>query len=351
MFDGIGHTFQTVAISLLPLVVLFAIFQFLYLKLPIRRLATRLFGLALALFGIALFLQGVKAGFLPAGTAMGEILGAITSTWLLIPFGVVIGFLTAYGEPAVHVLADQVEDTSAGSIKKSVVLYTISVGVALFVGLAMARLVYGIPLMYIVVPGYLLALALLWRSDKTTVGIAFDAGGVATGPMAVTFLLAVTVGIAASMEGRDPVADGFGLIALIALAPIISILSIGLLVRLKLGNRRKKKMAGNMSMILTIVKRGWGDRVLEATMKAGAGGGTIFYARGVGIHEQQKILGIAIEPEKEVVLTMIQRDMEDHILETIEKAAELDKPGNGLAFVLPVEKLVGVIHLGDKIIG
>jgi hypothetical protein len=234
IFEGLGQTFLTVFISLLPLVVLFLIFQFFYLRLPAKRVLNLFKGIALALLGVAIFLQGVRVGFFPVGREMGEILGAVSHKWVLMPLGFLLGFLATLGEPAVRVLSDQIERTSIGSIRKSVVLYTICVGVALFVALGMARIIYGIPLMYIVVPGYILAMVLLWPTDKTTICVAFDAGGVATGPMAVTFLLAITVGIASAMEGRDPVTDGFGLIALIALAPILSIMILGIIVRIKL---------------------------------------------------------------------------------------------------------------------
>jgi hypothetical protein len=144
-----------------------------------------------------------------------------------------MGFLATWGEPAVRILADQVEEASGGSIRKSLVIYAISSGVALSVALGMARIVYGIPLLWIIIPGYLLAIGMLWFSDRSLVAVAFDAGGVATGPMAVTFVLAMTVGIASAIEGRDPIMDGFGLIALIALAPILTIMALGLLLRIK----------------------------------------------------------------------------------------------------------------------
>ena len=237
IFQGFSGTVLTVALSVIPIVVFFVIFQLAYLKLPWRYLVRMFVGVGLALAGVAIFLQGVKAGFFPAGNAIGLALGAIETKWLLIPFGLLMGFLATFGEPAVRVLSDQVEKASGGSIKKTLVLLGISSGVALFVALGMARIVYGIPLNYIIVPGYVLAIIMLFFSDKTAVAIAFDSGGVATGPMAVTFLLAVAVGITGSIEGRDPVVDGFGLIALIALAPILFIMSIGLFLQLKLKKR------------------------------------------------------------------------------------------------------------------
>jgi len=139
----------------------------------------------------------------------------------------------------VRVLCDQVEKASASSIRKTTVLVAICVGVAVFVALGMAKIIYGIPLLYIVVPGYIIALLMMWFSDKSFLSIAFDAGGVATGPMAVTFLLAIAVGISSAMEGRDPILHGFGLIALIALAPILSVMTLGFLARIR---KRKKEL-------------------------------------------------------------------------------------------------------------
>ena len=239
VWQGIGGTFVGVITALLPLLGLFIIFQFLILKLPRSYVFNLLRGSLLAIVGLALFLQGVKMGFLPAGEAMGKVLGTIRAQWLLIPFGLMMGFLATLGEPAVRILSDQIEEASGGSIRKNLVLYGISAGVALFVALGMARIVYGVPLLWIVIPGYLLAIAMLWFSERSVIAIAFDAGGVATGPMVVTFVLAIAVGMASVMEGRDPIVEGFGLIALIALAPILTIMLFGLILRIKL--RRKEE--------------------------------------------------------------------------------------------------------------
>jgi hypothetical protein len=239
IWDGIGHTFWGVIKALLPLLVLFLIFQFSVLKLPRSYVSNLLKGALLAFVGLGLFLQGVSTGFFPAGRSMGEVLGAIEAQWMLIPFGLMMGFLATWGEPAVRILSSQIEEASGGSVRKSLVLYAISSGVALFVALGMARIVYGIPLLWIIIPGYLLAIGMLWFNEKSVIAIAFDAGGVATGPMVVTFVLAIAIGITSAIEGRDPVMDGFGLVALIALAPILTIMVIGLILRIKL--RRKEE--------------------------------------------------------------------------------------------------------------
>ncbi len=225
--------------AMLPLLGLFLIFQFLFLRLPKDYVLNLLKGTLIAMIGFILFLEGVHIGFLPAGEAMGKALGEIAWKWLLIPIGFFLGFLTTWTEPAVRILCDQVEQASAGSIRKSIILSTICVGVAISTGLGMAKIIYGIPLQYIIIPGYLTAIVMLFFSEKEYLSVAFDAGAVATGPMAVTFLMATALGISSVIEGSDPILHGFGLIALIALAPILSVMALGFAFRIKTTERSK----------------------------------------------------------------------------------------------------------------
>jgi len=217
--------------ALLPLIVFFIIFQLLYLKFPSSQLAKLFLGISMTALGMILFLYGVYNGFFPVGTEIGSFFGKMEHQWLMIPVGFFLGFLATFAEPAVRVLCYQIEKSSSGYIRSKLMLYTLSISVAVFVSIGMAKLVYGIPFLYIIVPGYLLAIVLMWLSDKDFIAIAFDAGGVATGPMAVTFLMSMAVGVASSQEGRDPVIDGFGMIALIALAPIIFVMLLGVYIR------------------------------------------------------------------------------------------------------------------------
>ncbi|HEX2965354.1 MAG TPA: DUF1538 domain-containing protein, partial [Syntrophorhabdaceae bacterium] len=187
----------------------------------------------LASIGLVLFLQGVHIGLLPFGRVIGTALAALPNKWTLLPFGIVLGFLTTWGEPAVRILSDQVEEASGGSIRQQTVLYSICCGVALAVATGMLRIIYGIPLLYIVIPGYLFIIVIMWFSDPEFVSVAVDAGGVATGPIANTFLLSLALGLSSSIEGRDSIVSGLGLVALIALAPIISVMLLGLVIRFK----------------------------------------------------------------------------------------------------------------------
>lgn len=231
ILTDIAETAVSVAEAIGPLAVLFVVFQILVLKLPRRKVKDILLGTALAAVGLFLFLLGVGIGFLPFGRAIGEAMGALREPWLMAMVGLFLGFFTTWGEPSVRILADQVEEASNGSISGTMVLYTVCLGVAVWVALGMIRIVYGLPLLYLLLPGYTLALVMMWLCDKDFVSIAIDAGGVATGPLANTFLLALALGASSAMLDQDPITDGLGFVALIALAPIISVMLLGLIVR------------------------------------------------------------------------------------------------------------------------
>jgi hypothetical protein len=222
---------ESVAEAVLPLVALFLVFQALLLRLPRRSVLDIMIGTFISGVGLFLFLLGVEIVLMPVGRAIGEALGTLPHKWLLAPLGLFLGFVTTWSEPAVRIFADQVEDASSGSISAPTVLYTICIGVAASVAVGLLRITYGLPLLYLVVPGYALVIIIMWLCEKDFVAIAVDAGGVATGPMANTFLLALALGAAASTNGGDIIVEGLGLVSLIALAPVLSVMTLGLLVR------------------------------------------------------------------------------------------------------------------------
>lgn len=229
IFEGFGDVLFEVTLALAPLILFFIFFQIFMLKLPWSRVKNLVMGVVLSFLGLSLFLQGVHVGFLPVGQEIGDIVGEWSNQWILIPVGFLLGFVATFAEPAVRVLNAEVDKVSSGYIPERLMLYTLSIGVAISIALAMARIIYGIPLWYFIGPGYFLAITMTIFSTETFTSIAFDAGGVATGPMTVTFILAIALGFAETLEGRDPLLDGFGMIALVALAPILSVLTLGLL--------------------------------------------------------------------------------------------------------------------------
>lgn len=231
IFEGFGDVLYEVVLAFIPLVLFFLFFQVFMLRLTAKKLLDLCIGLMLTYIGLALFLQGVHVGFLPVGREIGDIAGGWSYKWVLIPIGFVLGFVATFAEPAVAVLNKKVEDETSGYIPQKLLLYTLSTGVAISIALAMARILFGIPLWYLIAPGYIIVAIMMLFADETFTAIAFDAGSVATGPMTVTFILAIGLGLSETIEGRDPLMDGFGMIALVALAPIITILILGLLYR------------------------------------------------------------------------------------------------------------------------
>lgn len=233
LFEGIDSVIFDVAMPVALLVVFFLVFHFLFLKRPIRRFLTLGRGILFAFIGLVLFLHGINIAFLPMGMEIGGLFANFQHTWIIIPVGFVLGFLITYAEPQVRVLSQQVEEASAGYIRAPMILYTLCFGVAAFTAVGMARTIYGIPLLHIIVPGYIIAIVLLSFADKEFISFAFDSGSIATGPLTVAFIMSLTVGVATVIEGRNPLADGFGLIGIITLAPIISIQLISLIYRIR----------------------------------------------------------------------------------------------------------------------
>jgi hypothetical protein len=231
IFYGFSDVLTEVGYALVPLLIFFAFFQVFMLKLPKKQVYNALVGIVLTFWGLAFFLQGVHIGFMPVGKEIGNIVGDLPYRWILIPIGFVLGFVATFAEPAVRVLNHEVDKVSAGFIPKRLMLYTLSTGVAFSIALAMIRILFAIPLWYFIIPGYGLALTLMYFNTSTFTSIAFDSGGVATGPMTVTFILAIALGFSEKLAGSDPLLDGFGMISLVALAPILSVLILGILYR------------------------------------------------------------------------------------------------------------------------
>jgi len=235
IFAGFFQTVAEVALALTPLLLFFIFFQIFFLKLPREKFLNILKGVLLAFFGLVFFLQGVNMVFFPVGEIIGLTLASLHDNWLLIPIGFLMGFAVTFAEPTVRILNMEVEKVTSGSVPQKVMLYTLSIGVAVSTALAMLRVLTGWHLYYFLVPGYLLALVLFRYSSPAFIAIAFDAGAVSTGPMTVTFILAIAVGAASVLEGRNPLIDGFGLVSLVFMTPILTVLILGVLF-----NRKKE---------------------------------------------------------------------------------------------------------------
>ena len=230
--EGLPTYIKEIATSLLPIIAMFGVFQLAALKLDRRTLGRIGVGLAYTYIGLVLFLAGANIGFMPAGNYLGQVLAGQSFRWLLVPIGMLIGYFIVMAEPAVYVLMRQVEELTDGAIPGSAMKHSLSIGVAVSVGLAMIRVLTGISIFYLLVPGYAVAIALSFFVPKLFTAIAFDSGGVASGPMATTFLLPFAMG-ACSAVGGNIVTDAFGVVAMVAMTPLITIQGLGLIYRLR----------------------------------------------------------------------------------------------------------------------
>ena len=217
-----------VAIALLPICVFFLLFQIFSLKLRKLPLLRILIGVGYTYVGLVLFLTGVNVGFAPVGNLLGSGLGRGPLRWALLPIGMLIGYYIVKAEPAVQVLNEQVEEITGGTISRHAMNRALQAGVAVAVALAMLRVLTGLSIYWVLIPGYAAALIMSRFVPPVFVGIAFDSGGVASGPMTSTFLLPLAMG-ACSAVGGNVVTDAFGIVALVALAPLIAIQIMGLL--------------------------------------------------------------------------------------------------------------------------
>lgn len=226
-----GHGFpeycRDVALALLPIVLFFLIFQVLFLRLSRRSLLKMGVGLLYTYVGLVLFLTGVNVGFLPAGYALGHTLGETTVGWI-IPIAMLIGFFVVMAEPAVHVLNKQVEELTVGAISQRAMLLSLAVGVAVSMGIAMLRVVTGLSIWYFLLGGYVTAILLSFFVPRIFTAVAFDSGGVASGPMTATFMLPFAMG-ACDALGGEILTDAFGIVAMVAMTPLITIQLLGVL--------------------------------------------------------------------------------------------------------------------------
>lgn len=233
------HYAKEVMVSVLPLVGVFLVFQvFSHRYHHIQKLRAAM-GFLYTYIGLVLFLCGVNVGFAPVGTLLGRELAGSDTKWILVPIGMLIGYFIVKAEPAIQILNRQVQSVTNGSVSAKSMNRALSLGVSVSIGLSVLRILTGIPIQWIIIPGYVLALVLTRFVPKIFVGIAFDSGGVASGPMTSTFLLPLCIG-ACEMSGGNIMTDAFGAVALVALTPLIAIQIMGVSYQIKLSKQSKQ---------------------------------------------------------------------------------------------------------------
>ena len=223
---ALPHYIAEIAMALLPIFVFFLLFQVFALRLRKLPFVKILIGMAYTFLGLVLFLTGVNVGFSPLGYVLGGAMVEQGLSWLLVPLAMLMGWFIIDAEPAVYILNKQVEELTSGAISAKAMGMSLSIAVALANGLAMVRVLTGAPILYFVVPGYLIALALTFFVPPTFTAIAFDSGGVASGPLTATFMLPLAMG-ACMAAGGNVMTDAFGIVALVAMMPLITVQIMG----------------------------------------------------------------------------------------------------------------------------
>ncbi len=223
-----------VFIALLPILIILLIYQSISKGFSRRAFRRAIMGLLISFIGLVLFMDGVTAGFMDVGSLVGFRVASLDSKAYILIIGALLGFVTVLAEPAVHVLMQQIEEATSGYIKRGLVGIALAIGIAVAVGLSVLRLlVPSIQLWHYLLPSYLIAIPLMYFVPELFIGIAFDSGGVASGPMTATFILAFIQGAAEAVEGANILVDGFGMIAMVASTPLIALQILGLIYKIK----------------------------------------------------------------------------------------------------------------------
>ena len=229
---------KEVMIAFLPIVGVFIIFQLFCRRFHMHQVIKISVGLIYTYIGLVLFLTGANVGFMPAGRLIGATIASGENKYWLILIGMVMGYFVVSAEPAVHTLKKQVEEITNGAITQNSIALALSIGVAVSVGIAMLRVLTGVPIYPFLIVGYAVSLVITFFVPAIYTGIAFDSGGVASGPMTTTFMLPFAIG-ACEANGGNVLNDAFGLVAMVAMTPLITIQLMGLYSNMK----RKKLIA------------------------------------------------------------------------------------------------------------
>lgn len=341
ILSTLPHVILESITALIPITVLFFVFNAMKFKLDKEEIRNILIGLGLTLLGLILFLTAVNSGFMDMGRILGMEIAA-KNTKLLVFIGFLLGLIIVLVEPAVHVLGEQIEEVSGGSIPISIIRLTLSLGVGTAIAISMLRIVSpDVKLWYFLLPGFAIAVILSFFSDPIFVGIAYDAGGVASGPMTATFVLAFAQGAATSIETANVLVDGFGVIAMVAMAPVFSLMVLGLIFKYRKTSHPVEpipsvieeeiyKPSTLQHCLVIMADRGFGDQIVEVARDSGASGATIFHGRSYSEDHQTKLplVNVEIPDEQEIVYLITDSKISEAVATGLVKHDELSEKAN-----------------------
>lgn len=359
LFSSIPATLLDALRALGPIALLFFFFNYRSFKLKKDQLIGIIRGLVYTTLGLTLFLVGANHGFMDMGRLIG--MGIAENQPLLLPlFGFLLGLIVVLAEPAVHVLGEQIREVSAGAIPLKLIRLTLSLGVGTAIALSTLRIMIpSIKLWYFLLPGFALAMVLSFYAEPIFVGIAYDAGGVASGPMSATFVLAFAQGAADMIPTANVLVDGFGVIAMIAMTPVLSLMILGTIVAYK--NKKEaqavtpettsikeiatiESSSKDKDLIMAIMPRGKSQEAIDLARSLGARGATILHGRDA---RAQALAGysLQIDPEKEIILLAVEAQLRKDISQAFldNELVQLDS-----LMVLPISSYGGFVKLPAK---
>jgi len=359
--ESITHTGLESFLALLPISLLFFIFNFSKFKIKRKQMLPIIKGLLLTLFGLVLFLTGVNSGFMDMGWIIGMQIAELDHR-IIICIGLLLGLIVVLMEPAVHVLGKQIEEVTGGHIPKKLIHMTLSIGVGLAIALSMVRItVPAVKLWYFLLPGFAIAIILSFRCNPVFVGIAFDAGGVASGPMTATFVLAFAQGVASAIPTANVLVDGFGVIAMVAMAPVFSIMILGTVYKPKKilysgieektyieAAKQRTHYIGH-ACLMVVVNRGYADSVVLLARQYGAAGATILHGRGsdTSQHLRIPIINVEYQPEKEIILIITNIQVSNFVADQLMGEHKLVTQADMIIYQAPTDALVKTISSNE----
>lgn len=324
-------------VALVPITSLFFIYNFVKFKISGREIREIIIGLFFTIFGLTIFLTGVNSGFMDMGKVIGiEI--ANGSLKLLPWIGLLLGLIVVLAEPAVHVLGHQVETVTNGHIPVKLLKLTLSIGVGLAISFSMVRImVPEVKLWYFLLPGFLIGIILSFKADPIFVGIAYDAGGVASGPMTATFVLAFAQGAAMQIPTADVIVDGFGVIAMVAMSPVLCVMILGVLFKMResrhvlgdfeddiqVSSFRPELFSKNDCLLITI-DRNLSDEAIQLARDVGARGATVVHGRKFKDVEET-FMSFEIPEEKDLLIMVVESEISLKIVENLEEKLKLER--------------------------
>lgn len=336
-------------LTLVPLVFMFVVWNVFGRRLKKKSMIKVFFGIALCFIGLMLFLTGIYSGFMKMGTILGSEI-AQKSSALLLAAGFIIGLLVVLIEPAVMVLCRQIEESTGGRLSSRLIKIVLALGVAISVFVSMLRIVLPeLKLIYLLLPGFAISVILSFFSDPIITGIAYDAGGVASGPLTATFVLAFANGAAMDSPGSDIMSEGFGVIAMVAMLPVLSIMILGFVARVKSSGDLtvphpsrgisvpKESVLTEQVSVFVMVPKKHSDRVIDLARSAGAGPATILHGRHGSINTETDFLELKrlFEDEIGLILFVVEKDTAINIINELDKDEVLRLDIGEDVFIMP----------------